>query len=773
MRIAYFEIQNFRKLKSCRVEIGKRETLLVGANNSGKTSAIEAFILFLEKNRNKEIVTTDFTLSNWHELNAIGISWVVSDNVDFNQISQLETVGDNEVANLYLKSWRNYLPTLDLWLEVNDAEIHYVSHLIPSLSWQGGLIGVRLILEPKTNNQQQVETLYKDLRQAVKATESATAAFNPDNNSGNQPPKLWPQTLREFLDKKLHTYFTINAYLLDPAKLADPEDGIAKPQKLSDNAFPITSNPVDGLIKVDVINAQRGFSDPHASDNSSSSGTSLSSQFRSYYDRHLNPSELPDQEDIDALSAIENAKSNFNAKLKSSFQPAINELESMGYPGFADPKILVTTDVKPIDGLAHDSAVQFRVNGLDDDKPLALPEKYNGLGYQNLVSMVFRLIRYRDEWMRVGKAGKQLENEDLPIEPLHLVLIEEPEAHLHAQVQQVFIKNAYKVLREHNDLQDSDKFTTQLVLSTHSSHIAHEVNFTDLRYFRRLPAISKKDVPCASLVNLSETFGDQSDTSKFAARYLKTTHCDLFFADAVILVEGPAERMLLPHFIKTHYPELDSRYLTVLEIGGSHAHRLQPLIENLGIYCLVITDLDSVVKPDNGRATKILPARGKGYLTGNDTLKKWLPVITKLDDLFSCTQKVSHNGMVSIAYPAPVSVVFKQGANEEEVIPYTFEDALALNNIELFKETTVNRGLIKKIKEALSGETIDQACKDMFDALGGSAKKAEMALELLFLHDPSKLEPPKYISEGLNWLQDNLKIKDQDFVTTESGEHDA
>jgi len=64
MRIAYFEIQNFRKLKSCRIEIGKRETLLVGANNSGKTSAIEAFILFLKKERNKELATTDFTLSN-------------------------------------------------------------------------------------------------------------------------------------------------------------------------------------------------------------------------------------------------------------------------------------------------------------------------------------------------------------------------------------------------------------------------------------------------------------------------------------------------------------------------------------------------------------------------------------------------------------------------------------------------------------------------------------------------------------------------------------
>jgi hypothetical protein len=38
---------------------------------------------------------------------------------------------------------------------------------------------------------------------------------------------------------------------------------------------------------------------------------------------------------------------------------------------------------------------------------LRLPEDYNGLGYQNLISMVFRLMSFRDGWMKVGKAGKR------------------------------------------------------------------------------------------------------------------------------------------------------------------------------------------------------------------------------------------------------------------------------------------------------------------------------------------------------------------------------
>ena len=79
MNIVFVEIQNFRKLKSCRVEIASQETILVGANNSGKTSAMDAMILFLKKNRRKDIAGTDFTLSNWSHINKIGKQWTDAD----------------------------------------------------------------------------------------------------------------------------------------------------------------------------------------------------------------------------------------------------------------------------------------------------------------------------------------------------------------------------------------------------------------------------------------------------------------------------------------------------------------------------------------------------------------------------------------------------------------------------------------------------------------------------------------------------------------------
>jgi len=750
MRISFVEIRNFRKLKSCRVEFSDMQTVFVGANNSGKTSAMDALVLFL-KNRPMNIVTTDFTLSNWTDINRIGSEWIASD-------------ADGSL-NLSLASWEPYLPSLDVWLDVDENDIHYVSHLIPTLDWEGGLLGVRLMLEPKN-----IEELFNDFKASFIAAQKAINSTSGKNVNTEKTKKqklsLWPRSMRDFLDMELHKHFKVEAYILDLKKCQDCEKGIAQPQALPPESVPIDREPFDGLFKIDIINAQRGFSDPNIEGNTNKILGSLSTQLRQYFLRHLNPSVLPDSSDIEALMAIETARTVFDEKLKNSFRPAIGELEGLNYPGFSDPQISLTSKVNPVEGLNHEAAVQFNVlRDSDGLSPLSLPEKYNGLGYQNLISMVFSLIRFRDEWLRVGKVGKRQAKSDSFIEPLHIVLIEEPEAHLHAQVQQVFMKKAYGVLRNHFQLKSHTQFNTQMILSTHSSHIAHEIDFTCLRYFRREPSGSKGKVPSATVVNLSTTFGKGDKTSQFATRYLKTTHCDLFFADAAILVEGPTERMLIPHFVRHHYPELDKSYVSLLEIGGSHAHRLKPLIESLGLLTLIVTDLDAIGEND---ISKVVPKRNQRYRTGNDTLKRWVPEETNLDELLDLSddKKQSEDETVRVAYQCPVNVEHKEAEEKQEAIPYTFEDALVLTNMSLFTKMDKTTGLIKKLSDSLNESTLDETCQAMFEALK-TGKKAEMALELLYTTDPKELNPPAYIVEGLKWLQEKLNVKRQDFLELE------
>ncbi|MEQ1716354.1 MAG: ATP-dependent endonuclease [Hyphomicrobium sp.] len=111
-----------------------------------------------------------------------------------------------------------------------------------------------------------------------------------------------------------------------------------------------------------------------------------------------------------------------------------------------------------------------------------------------------------------------------------------------------------------------------------------------------------------------------SDTLAFLKRYLRLTHCDLFFADAAILVEGAAEKLLLPSMIEQSARRLCISYLTVLEVGGAYAHRFEGLLEFLRIPYLVITDLDSV-QPSGYPST--CRADVNGARTSNASLKKF------------------------------------------------------------------------------------------------------------------------------------------------------
>jgi len=745
MRIVYVEIRNFRRLAAVRMDLSADTTLLVGANNSGKTSAMSALRYFLIEQEQKKFSLFDVPLALWKSIDELG------------------EAGDHDGAEAS-SQWKSLLPSLDVWLAVSEDEIHHIAHLIPTLDWSPDeLIGVRLHLEPK-----EPKGLMESYRQAKKAAAEAL------QGRPAQPGKfsLWPRSFTDFLKRRMASVVKVNAYLLDPNKQGGPKDGPAQPQILPDDAEPLDSDPFTGLVRIDEVPAQRGFSDYSAGsrdedasdENEGRTKQLLAAQLRQYYGRHLDPSRSPSASDIEALEAIQMAQDAFDQQLKESFANPLAELEGLGYPGVANPRLIISTSIKPLDGLNHSSAVQYDASPQDGHEvsPHLLPEQCNGLGYQNLISMVFRLIGFRDAWMRVGKAALVEEQAGSPPAPLHLVLLEEPEAHLHVQVQQVFIRKAYEVLRHHRHLGDSNTFSTQLVVSTHSSHVAHEVEFANMRYFRRHPVRALGQTPTSTVVNLSEIFGPEPETARFVSRYLKATHADLFFADVAIFVEGAAERILLPYFIRTHYQTLRSCYISLLEVGGSHAHLLRNLIESLGLTTLIITDIDAVQHITPRRA--VTPKRGEGQLTANNVLKDWFPQKESLDYLLSLKEEdkarvYKSDFAVRVAYQTPIAVVQNSG----ELVPRTFEDALVYENIDLIRKTT-GSGLLKRVREAVVDLTDIHAVEQrMLDALQ-HAKKVELALDLLYSDDPGKIKVPQYIGAGLEWLQSMSVNQRKDIV---------
>ena len=542
MRIGSVHIRNFRKLKNCHIEFAEKETVFVGANNSGKTSAISAIVWFI-KNTEK-FTLKEFSATNWAKINEIGEKWLKNPS-EF----------DEKLLSGHL--WDELVPSLDLWIELEDGEQYRVSHLIPSLTtWQGKTVGVRSQYQPKDTRK--LLSAYEEAKEKAKKLESSEEWEKASR------PKLFPQDLCDFLRKgsNLKDFFEVKYFVIDAEKEIDDDPGA---QATPDDA--LDSNPFTELIRVDAILASRDFSDPEGqTDNDIDT---LSKQFQQYYKASRKADEDLTVNDLELLAGVFNANRTYDQQITKAFEAPVEELRNINYPGFQNPSITLSSKIQIEEVMKHESAVQFSIHG---QKDLVLPEKYNGLGYRNLISIYLKLLEFRERW----SAQK---NDDEAIEPIHLVFIEEPEAHLHAQAQQVFVKKAFEVLCNNKILKENPWLKTQLVLSTHSNHVVNGLDLNCMRYFNR--QLNDENLPVSQVANLSKTFGTDEETKRFVTRYIRLTHCDFFFADAVILVEGPAEKILVPNFLAK--AGLGSYYVSVIEVNGRHAYRFRDLIERIGI----------------------------------------------------------------------------------------------------------------------------------------------------------------------------------------------
>ena len=727
MKIHSIHIKNFRKLKNYHIDFGEKETVFVGANNSGKTSAISAIVWFLKNN--EKFTLKEFTATNWALIDRLGDQWLTNDPID-------DTLLDSH-------QWDDIVPSLDIWIDVADGEQYRVNHLIPSLStWDGKVVGVRCQYNPKD-----VKRLYVDYKETK---EKAIALQSTEEWKKASSPDLFPKNLCDFLAKgsNLRDYFEVKYYIIDFAIEPTDED-MAQVTPNND----LEKNPLEELIRVDTILASRDFSDPEGQ--SDSDIDTLSKQFQKYYSNSNSEEEVLMPEDLELVSGIAKANETYDAKLTKTFEMPVKELKNINYPGFQNPEIKIRSKIQIEEAIKHESAVQFAIQGMAE---LALPEKYNGLGYRNLISIYLKLMDFREKWLKALSEGKN-------IEPIHLVFVEEPEAHLHAQAQQVFVRKAFEALCNNKTIRENHWLKTQLVLSTHSNHIINELDLNCMRYFKRVMDAHDK-IPISKVVNLSNTFGLDDETKQFVTRYIRLTHCDMFFADAIILVEGPAEKILVPSFLAN--AGLESYYISVIEVNGRHAHSFRSLINRIGIPTLIVTDIDAtetIVEEGKEKHKAVITAKEKGYKTGNPSITSWLPGKELVDDLMELNGAERTVDNVRIAFQTTISVKWnKENEVYTDICPYTFEDALIFTNLELFRQNGLKKmGTITTIanllKKSCSAEDLQKLIFDKLESKSGF-KKADFAISLLYKDDFNDLIAPTYIQEGLEWMKKCLDSND-------------
>lgn len=193
MRIDFIELRNFRRLTNVRIDFADRTTLFVGANNSGKTSAIQALKCFLLKRGGFEL--NDIPLQHWQKIDEIGTAYVNGETKD------------------YSNEWRNILPSLDMWFTVELNELYRVIHLIPSLEWTPkNKIGVRLQLEPEIGVDDNVRQKLREIfviekcnaLDRLKKCKSTDVKDSSDADIECDGFSLWPSSLTNFLKRNLN-----------------------------------------------------------------------------------------------------------------------------------------------------------------------------------------------------------------------------------------------------------------------------------------------------------------------------------------------------------------------------------------------------------------------------------------------------------------------------------------------------------------------------------------------------------------------------------------
>ena len=210
--------------------------------------------------------------------------------------------------------------------------------------------------------------------------------------------------------------------------------------------------------------------------------------------------------------------------------------------------------------------------------------------------------------------------------------IEEPEAHLHPHLQRLVYRNFLRS-EEH---QDGQRPVT-VILTTHSPHIVSVAPLHSLVLLRRTSDGRSSEGVSTAQLELAPRIVDDLE------RYLDVTRGEMVFAKGVLLVEGDAERFLLPTLAKTHGIDFDELGITVCSVAGTN---FRPYIELLGDrgLCLpvaVVTDGDpaddgkkrgesrvlrllrAIVAPDDlegrTRSQKLRMARERGLFVGDHT----------------------------------------------------------------------------------------------------------------------------------------------------------
>lgn len=701
MRLERITIDNFRLLKEFELNLEKDLSLVIGKNNTGKTSILSAL--------DKLVIQSECNSINYEDFN-----------VDLR--SFLEAYLDGKLELLPEESFVPLGIRLKLYIkyDLND-DLSQVSQVIMNLDPEDDNIILSFEYLAEYNELSQLKADFLD------------AADKFENK-----PKL-------FLKDKHSDYF---GRITKKSILFDDESQFIDLQKERIN--------LKDIVSIQFISAKRSVTNKQ-------NDKTLSNQTSTLY-KQADESEEQIEASDEFKKELRKTDEVLGGIYQKMFDGVIQKVNKFG--GLSPSE----TDIRVASTLQHRELLEGNTTVMYAHRDHELPEHYNGLGYMNLISMIFEIE------MLMSRLRRALSEKPAAV---NVLFIEEPEAHTHPQMQYVFINNIKELLKESQKREDGLVIQLQSIITTHSSHIVAESDFDDIKFLKKCTVSNR--VVAKNLKELASRYQSQDAREdeilqlryKFLKQYLTLNRAELFFADKAIFIEGDTERIVLPAMMKKidmEEPNQDelpllSQNVSIVEVGA-HSQIFEKFIEFLGIKSLVITDIDSNKEvpndddPEKMSREKCKPSDPDASQTSNSSLDfyfgtKELEFYKNLEfDKKSLNKsgrdnawKQDDGGFLKIVYQT----------EEQGYFARSYEDAFF----------SINKPLLEHGHEAfpsLTKKWLNKYLDGNIDAYEfaekGVGSKPSLAIEILLNSQPdaggnefSNWKIPLYIKEGLLWLR--------------------